>query len=309
FGTASSSRRSASACAAIEMNSLPRWLISITDIPEPCQSSISAAACDSTSSGSAAGPALKLNTLFAGRLPIAASAACVSVAVAIAFVLFALGDALDARELRALVEVDQYDALGRSAHLADLLHAGAYQDAAGRDQHDLGLVSYEDRADELSVPLARLDRDHALRAAAVARVLGDRRALAEAVLGRGEHGLRLVGGDQHRDHALPLAQAHAAHAARLAAHRAHVVLGEAHRLARVGEQHHVVLAVGDGGADQVIAVVQLDRDDALLARVGELRERRLLHRPERGRHEDEVRVVVLLDRQDRRDLLALAERE
>jgi len=59
-GTASSVRRSASAVSAIEMNSLPRWLISITLMPEPCQSSISAAAWRSTSSGSTAGPAEKL---------------------------------------------------------------------------------------------------------------------------------------------------------------------------------------------------------------------------------------------------------
>src|SRR4051812_17374462 len=44
------------------MNSLPRWLISITDMPLPCQSSISSAACRSTDSGSTAGPALKLKT-------------------------------------------------------------------------------------------------------------------------------------------------------------------------------------------------------------------------------------------------------
>ena len=44
------------------MNSLPRWLISITDMPLPCQSSISSAAWRSTDSGSVAGPALKLKT-------------------------------------------------------------------------------------------------------------------------------------------------------------------------------------------------------------------------------------------------------
>jgi hypothetical protein len=44
------------------MNSLPRWLISITLMPLPCQSSISAAAWRSTGSGRAAGPALKLKT-------------------------------------------------------------------------------------------------------------------------------------------------------------------------------------------------------------------------------------------------------
>ncbi len=57
---ASSVRRSASASSAMLMNSLPRWLISITDMPLPCQSSISPAAVRRTSSGSTAGPALKL---------------------------------------------------------------------------------------------------------------------------------------------------------------------------------------------------------------------------------------------------------
>src|SRR5690606_1487148 len=42
------------------MNSLPRWLISMTDMPVPCQSRSSSAARASTSAGSIAGPALKL---------------------------------------------------------------------------------------------------------------------------------------------------------------------------------------------------------------------------------------------------------
>ena len=42
------------------MNSLPRWLISITPMPLPRQSSISSPARASTSAGSMAGPALKL---------------------------------------------------------------------------------------------------------------------------------------------------------------------------------------------------------------------------------------------------------
>src|SRR5436190_13105367 len=51
------------------MNSLPRWLISITDMPLPCQSSISSAAWRSTGSGSTAGPALKLMTRDMARAP------------------------------------------------------------------------------------------------------------------------------------------------------------------------------------------------------------------------------------------------
>src|SRR5712691_7164307 len=152
------------------MNSLPRWLISITDMPDPCQSSISAAACASTSSGRTAGPALKLKTRVAGLLPIF-------------LVLFLLRDALDAGELGALVQVDQAHPLSRAPHLADLLHARAYEDAAGGDQHDLVLVAYQHRADELAVSFAHLDRDHPLSPPAVARVIGDRGALAETVLG------------------------------------------------------------------------------------------------------------------------------
>src|SRR6185312_4687820 len=44
------------------MNALLRWLISITDVPLPRQSVSSSRACSRTSSGSAAGPAAKLNT-------------------------------------------------------------------------------------------------------------------------------------------------------------------------------------------------------------------------------------------------------
>ncbi len=56
------------------MYSLPRWLISITDMPLPCQSSISSAACRSTGSGSAAGPALKLKTRVILETPKGSSA-------------------------------------------------------------------------------------------------------------------------------------------------------------------------------------------------------------------------------------------
>src|SRR5262249_39770699 len=111
-------------------------------MPEPCQSSISAAACDSTSSGRAAGPALKLKILFTGRLPLVS--ACMSVSailrdrtafghLSVRITLGRLGDLLHARELGALVEVDQHHALGRATHLADLVDARADEHAARRD--------------------------------------------------------------------------------------------------------------------------------------------------------------------------------
>src|SRR5687767_13331714 len=58
------SRRSASAVWMTDSNSFERWLISMTDMPVPLKSSISACACWSTSKGNVAGPALKLWTRF-----------------------------------------------------------------------------------------------------------------------------------------------------------------------------------------------------------------------------------------------------
>ncbi len=167
--------------------------------------------------------------------------------------------------------------LRRPAHLADRLDLGADQHAAGRDEHHFIVRMHERRRHHLAVALVLLDRDHAFGAAAVSRVFDDRRALAVAVLGRGQHRLRLVFGHQHRDHALLLVEHHPAHAVRIAAHRPHVVLVEAHRLAARAEQHHVVRAVGQRDADQRIAVVQVDRDDAGRPRPREFGQRRLLH--------------------------------
>src|SRR4051812_10996124 len=116
------------------MNSLPRWLISMIDMPVPRQSSISSPARASTSAGSIAGPALKLkirdmipeneNSVNRGRrlgrrvvrrsFTIALCAAWFGVAAAVAAVAVddvALLDALHAGELLAFAERDQRHAL------------------------------------------------------------------------------------------------------------------------------------------------------------------------------------------------------
>src|SRR6185295_12547796 len=128
-------RRSASACAAIETNSLPRWLISITDMPASCQLTSSHLARSSTSTGIAAGPAPKLKMRVAGLMCCAVAAWCAAAVFAIAFLsaiavvavavlavlVVAVHDRLQPGELLALVEVDEDHALRRAAHLADLV--------------------------------------------------------------------------------------------------------------------------------------------------------------------------------------------
>src|SRR5688500_5411499 len=72
-------RRSASASAAMRVNSLPRWLISITDMPASCQLTSSHFAFSSTSTGMVAGPAPKLKMRAAGLICGAAAIAIASV--------------------------------------------------------------------------------------------------------------------------------------------------------------------------------------------------------------------------------------
>src|SRR5688572_23670148 len=142
-------RRSDSASAAIAVNSLPRWLISITDMPASCQLTSSHLAFSSTSTGMVAGPAPKLKRraaglvcgaaaiaapvarafrAFAGRRGAAVAVGGRAVAV-VAVLVVAIHDALQPRELLALVQVDQRDTLRGAAHLADLVHARADEHA------------------------------------------------------------------------------------------------------------------------------------------------------------------------------------
>src|ERR1700674_4345572 len=304
---ASSVRRSDSASAAIATNSLPRWLISITDMPASCQLTSSHFAFSSTSIGIVAGPAPKLKMRAAGLMwcvgPVAvavAAFACAAVPV-FAIVVVTIHDGLQARELLALSQIDEGHALGGAAHLADLVHARADQHTARCDQHDLVLGRGERGGHDLAVALRGLDRDHALGAAAVARVFGDRRALAVAVLGGGEHALRLVLRHQQRDPLAALGEVHAADPTSSSTHRSHVVLVEAHGLALVGEQHHVVLAIGDRHTHEAISLVQVHRDDSRGARARVIGERGLLHYTLLGGEEHVAVLAELAHRQDRVD--------
>src|SRR5687767_15680221 len=108
-----------------------------------------------------------------GSLPMAA-VAIAAVAVGAQVALF---DALEAGELLAGIERDERHALRGAALLADLRHRRADEHAAGGDEHHFLVAVDQHRADHGAVALGGLDGDHALPAAAMARVFGDRRAL------------------------------------------------------------------------------------------------------------------------------------
>src|SRR5260221_2041809 len=240
---ASSSRRLASACAWIAMNSLPRWLISMTDMPEPCQSSISSRAFSKTCCGRTAGPALKLNTLPTFTAPLSSCdvgtapssglfvrpfliglliglflPAFICIRVNRIFfgtriqpfgAIFGIDDFLQPGQFFIRPEIDQGNALRGPAHFPDFRDPRANQHAAGVNQHDLVLVLDEGSRNHIAVAGAGLDRDHALGTPAVAGVFGDQRTLAEALLGGSQYREGLVLGHPQRNHLLPARQPHA----------------------------------------------------------------------------------------------------
>src|SRR6202020_2192890 len=143
-----------------------------------------------------------------------------------------------------------------------------------------------------------------------ASVLGEileRGQLAEAVLRCGENEA-VLRDDQCIDPLL-VAQLHAAYAGRLSAHRPHFFLDEPYRLAARREQQNVLGTVGDGNAHQLIARIERHGNDAAGARPREQRERGLFYRSETRRHEDELALFEIFDREHGADALALLERQ
>ena len=67
----------------------------------------------------------------------------------------------------------------------------------------------------------------------------------------------------------PCFNAHAADAARGAPHAAHLLLGEADDFAAAAAKDDLRIALGEQGADEVVALAKIDGDDAAGARARE----------------------------------------
>ena len=207
-----------------------------------------------------------------------------SVSSVSSIVLVQADDTLDAAEVFALAQGDELDALGVAAEHGDAAHGGAHQGAAHGDEHDLVVRVDQHGADLRAVALGAADGPQALAAAPLGRELFHRGALAVAVLGHRKH--RARAGDEQGDDVLTRLQGDAAHALGVAPGGAHVGLAEAHRLARGGEEHQLLLAVGEGDADEVVVVGQVHGDDAARQGAGEGAQRGLLDHALVGGHED-----------------------
>src|SRR5262249_22237021 len=120
-------------------------------------------------------------------------------------------DAHDADELLLARQTNQRHALRIAPDARDFGSARADQRAEIRDQHQLVILAELHGADQRAVPLRALDRDDALRAAALARIFGELGALAEAALCRRQDVVVALDDDEAHD-VLARSELHAAHA-------------------------------------------------------------------------------------------------
>ena len=149
--------------------------------------------------------------------------------------------------------------------------------------------------------------DHALATAAADGEFAEPGALAVAVFGRCKD--RTVRGDDQRDQLVPGRQPDAPDTRRQPAHWPDVFLVEANGFTRTRIQQDILAAIGDRHADQVIAVSQVEGDDAIGARSGKRAERRFLYGTVAGCHEDKSIFGKFLDRQNGIDPLIRRQRQ
>ena len=132
------------------------------------------------------------------------------------------------------------------------------------DHEDLVVEADHEGGHHVALLGGELDAAHALAAAALAVEVLELGALAVAGVGDDEHGDVVAAGVEAHDLVLG-PHLHAAHAGGGPAHRAHVVLGEADGLAELRQHEDVVAAVGGDHLHQLVAVAEVDGDDARCA--------------------------------------------
>src|ERR1019366_5788965 len=216
--------------------------------------------------------------------------------------LLGFGQDAGGSDLVAFFQIHQTDALGGASGLANGGRLDADDFAVLADDHDVGILLHEENAHHAPGLVGGLHVDDALAAARGEAVVFERGALAVTVLGDGEEQPVLLD-HFHADEVIVAGETHGANAARLAAHGADVLLAEADSLASVGGEEHVVVAVGDLGAEEFVAIVQRHGDDAARHGVVELGEFALLDDAVFGDHHDVLVGDEILDAEEGLGLL------
>jgi hypothetical protein len=192
-----------------------------------------------------------------------------------------LGVARDGQQRGGLAQVHQADPLRLPTGLPDLAGRGPDHTSGGGDRVQLVVESDDERAHQRATPAVVLERQHALAAPTLHRVVLDRGAL----------GIPARGGDQHEGSGRTTASASSRSPAlnRIPStpEVARPIGRSASSLAlnRIDcprrDQQQVVARRAQHGADQLVVVAQVDPDQAAGAVRVEVRQPRLLHQPVR----------------------------
>ena len=159
-----------------------------------------------------------------------------------------------------------------------------------------------------ALALGHLNRVDALTTTILLGVVDNRGALAVATLGHHEQ-LAAAVGDLHAQHLGVTLHGDAADATRVAAGGADLVLGEHDSLAGGGGHDDLVARLHAADAQQAVAVLDVDGDDAVAARTVVSGHGRLLHHAARRREHEVLVLGELAAGDDGRDLLALLKRK
>src|SRR5512141_1915255 len=181
-------------------------------------------------------------------------------------ILVALGQLRDGDDPVPVGEVDELDAHRRAASLPHVGDREADEDALLRDDEEMVPFRHGRDSDDRAVLFRDPHVDDARAAARLVPVLGDVRSLAEALLGDREKRAGFLH-EIHLDDDVVSFQLDPLDARRVAPHRPRVGLGELDSHAEARPEENLPLSVRDLRREQLVVVVQLDRDDALLSRV------------------------------------------
>src|SRR5207245_2767989 len=157
--------------------------------------------------------------------------------------------------------------LGLPPNARDCTDLRAQHHPTGADHQHLFLrITDHSQRCELAHPVGDFEREHPLSRPMFDWVLGQRRALAVAALCDDKKIATLDDGG-HAGDRVAFAELDPDHALRVAAHGADLGLAEPDRLAELGGDDHLVRAARRRDPVELVALLQVDRDQAVAAHV------------------------------------------
>src|SRR5690349_20356396 len=203
------------------------------------------------------------------------------------------------------IEVENTNTLGIPADFADVVYFATKHFSLRGDQHDFVAVSYLQKSDGRSVSFSRLDADNALAAATLNTIFTHGRPFTVAAFRDGQdRGGGIWGNGFHADDFVPLFKRDPFHTVCRPSHRPHFFLFKPNGNALSGPQKNFPLPIGQLYADQSIAALKSQGNDAALPWIAEGGQFCLLDDAFLSTHHDISVFSELFHRQRRRDFFA-----